>query len=89
MELGIDERCDVIDISSFKYEDFTALMQNISNNIWANVEKACNIAEKYGINATWYVKLKQVLSVREKYHKGYWLQYYLYKDLEAVLNFTD
>ena len=81
-ELGIDDRCDVINISSFKYEDFTALMQNVADDMWSNAEKACKVAEKNGINTTWYAKLKQASSIREKYHKGYWLQYYLYKDLE-------
>ena len=81
-ELGIDERCDVIDISSFKYEDFTALMQTVADNMWTNAKKACMVAEINGINTTWYAKLKQASSIREKYHKGYWLQYYLYKDLE-------
>ena len=81
-ELGIDERCEIIDISSFKYDDFTALMRNVADSMWANAEKACEVAEKHGINTTWYAKLKQVSTVREKYHKGYWLQYYLYKDLE-------
>jgi hypothetical protein len=80
--LGMDDRCELIDIRTFKYGHFTALMQQVSDNMWANALEACEIAEKYGVNTTWYAKLKQVHSIREKYSKGYWLQYYLYKDLE-------
>lgn len=81
-ELGLDDRCDVIDISKFKYRNFTNLMSDVSDNMWANAQKACNLAESLGINTLWYAKLKQASSVREKYHKGYWLQYYLFKDME-------
>ena len=81
-ELGIDDRCETIDISKFKYKDFTNLMLKVSDNLWNNALKACEIAESYKLNTTWYAKLKQASSIREKYHKGYYLQYYIYKDLE-------
>ena len=81
-ELGIDDRCQLIDIADFEYADFVKLMNKMSENIWSNALKACEVAEKNNINTTWYAKLKQVLSIEEKYKKGYWLQYYLYKDLE-------
>lgn len=37
------------------------------------------------IDTTWYAKLKQAASTGEKYHKGYWLQYYIYKDMEYLM----
>ncbi|MDR1502886.1 MAG: hypothetical protein LBT43_10575 [Prevotella sp.] len=81
-ELGIDDRCELIDIAAFEYNDFVKLMRQTSENIWTNALKVCEIAEKNSINTTWYAKLKQVSSIEEKYQKGYWLQYYLYKDME-------
>lgn len=84
-KLGVDDCCVPVDIASFKYEDFTNLMQEISDNMWNNALKALKVAEKNNINTTWYAKLKQVSSIQEKYRKGYWLQYYLYKDLEYQL----
>lgn len=81
-ELGVDDRCELIDISTFKYNDFFALMQNVSDTMWSNALNACEVSEKNGLNTSWYAKLKQVSSIEEKYQKGYWLQYYLYKDLE-------
>jgi len=80
--LGIDDRCDLIDISEFKYKNFTALMDEMGENMWNNAILAEKAAEKYGLNTSWYAKWKQVSSIREKYHKGYWLQFYIYKDLE-------
>ena len=80
--LGIDDRCELIDTRTLQYSDFTALMQKMSDNMWSNALQAVKVSEKYKLNTSWYAKLKQVSSVREKYHKGYWLQYYIYKDLE-------
>lgn len=80
--LGVDDRCELIDISTFTYNDFFALMQNISDTMWSNALNACEVAEKNGLNTNWYAKLKQASNIEEKYQKGYWLQYYLYKDLE-------
>jgi hypothetical protein len=81
-ELNINDCCDLIDISNFNYSNFTDLMTKMSDAMWNNALKAVEVAEKYNLNTSWYAKLKQVSSVREKYSKGYWLQYYLYKDLE-------
>lgn len=82
--LGIDDVCELIDISKFKYKDYTDVMSNMSDNMWANALLVVDIAEKYKLNTMWYAKWKQASSIREKYHKGYWLQFYLYKDLEDL-----
>jgi hypothetical protein len=82
--LGIDDRCELIDISSFTYTDFTTLMRQMSDAIWEKANQMLLLAEQYKLNTDWYAKLKQASSIREKYHKGYWLQYYLYKDLEYL-----
>ena len=81
-ELGIDDRCDLINIAAFEYNDFVKLMRKTSEDIWNNALRACEVAEKNSINTAWYARLKQVSSTEDKYQKGYWLQYYLYKDME-------
>ena len=81
-ELGIDDKCDIIDISDFKYQDFRDLHVKMSSDMWKNAMDAVKTAEKFGVDTVWYAKLKRALSEREKYHKGWWLQFYLYKDLE-------
>jgi len=32
----------------------------------------------------WYAKFMNPRSVREKYNDGFWLQFYIYKDLEYL-----
>jgi hypothetical protein len=81
-ELDIDDRCELIDIAAFEYNDFVKLMRKTSEDIWTNALRACEVTEKNSINTAWYAKLKQVSSTEDKYQKGYWLQYYLYKDME-------
>ena len=81
-ELGIDDRCEIIDISTYKYKDFTTLMDTMVSNLWNNALQACKVAEKNGLNTSWYAKLKYAPTTRLKYNNGYWMQYYLYKDME-------
>ena len=80
--LGIDDRCELIDVSKFRYRDYTRLMKRMSDAMWERAQQVLVIAERTGLNTEWYAKLKQANSIRERYHKGYWLQYYLYRDLE-------
>ena len=81
-KIGVNDCCELMDISSFTYKEFVELMREVSNNMWSNALEAIEVAEKNNINTTWYANLKQAISTQEKYQKGYWLQYYLYKDLE-------
>jgi hypothetical protein len=83
-ELGIEDRAQAIDISKYTYADFVRLKQQVSDNMWANALLAEKIAKKYGINTSWYAKLHDPASTFEKYSNGYWLQFYLYKDLQDL-----
>ena len=80
--LGLDERCELIDISIFKYKDYTSMMKKMSKSMWKNAMTAVQVAHKYNVQTLWYAKLMQALSVRQQYNNGYWLQFYIYKDLE-------
>ena len=80
--LGLDDRCELIDISIFKYKDYTSMMKKMSKSMWKNAMTAVQVAHKYNVQTLWYAKLMQALSVRQKYNNGYWLQFYIYKDLE-------
>jgi hypothetical protein len=81
-ESGIDDRCEIINISDFQYADYHQLKIRISENIWANALLAEKVAKKFGLNVTWYAKLHESTSLFQKYSNGYWLQLYLYKDLQ-------
>jgi hypothetical protein len=83
-QLGIDDRCEIIDISGFKYADFVRLQKKMSDNLWANALLAEKAALRYGLNVNWYAKLHESSSVYEKYSNGYWLQLYLFKDLQNL-----
>ena len=80
--LGLDDRCELIDISTFKYKDYTSMMKKMSKSMWKNAMTAVQVAHKYNVQTLSYAKLMQALSVRQQYNNGYWLQFYIYKDLE-------
>ena len=81
-ELGLDDRCDVLDVSKMKYKDFTRLFRKVSDGMLKRAQAARKVALKYGIQTSWYAKLLDAHSPRERYHNGWWLQFYIYKDLE-------
>lgn len=83
--LGIDDRCDLIDISNYRYEDYVSLMQKMADDMWKRAENAVAVAKEMGVQTLWYAKWMNPASVRERYHYGYWLQYYLFKDIENHL----
>lgn len=83
-KLDLNDRCKPIDISHFKYRDYTALQKKISNQLWENAKLAMKIAEKYNLDISWYARWETASSLQQKYHNGYWLQFYIYKDLENL-----
>lgn len=82
--LGIDDRCDLIDLSQFEYKDFIELSRRMSDGVWARAMKAVEIARQYGLDTSWYAKFMTASTDREKYSRGYWLAFYIYKDLENM-----
>jgi hypothetical protein len=83
-QLGIDDRCEIIDISNFTYSDYAQMKRKISDSMWANALLAEKMAQHYGLNVTWYAKLHESASLFEKYANGYWLRFYLFKDLQNL-----
>lgn len=87
-EEGVDDHCSIINTASMDYEDFVALERNVSDKMWKNAEEALRIAKKKKLNTKWYALMMQPKSVRESYHYGFWLQFYIYNDLKDLVERT-
>lgn len=81
-ELGISDICKVIDVSSLKYKGYTKLFDKIASGMWSRACDARKVAAKYGVDTFWYGKMLNPYSKRELYHDGWWLQFYIFKDIE-------
>ena len=88
-ELGLDDRCQVINTASMKYEDFVDLESKVSDTMWKNAEKAVEVAKAKKLNTKWYALMLQPKSTRERYHYGFWLQFYLHNDLKDLAGRTN
>lgn len=88
-ELGLDDRCQVINTASMKYEDFVDLESKVSDTMWKNAEKAVEVAKAKKLNTKWYALMLQPKSTRERYHYGFGLQFYLYNDLKDLAGRTN
>ena len=82
--LGISDEMPVFNIANWSYKDFQATYQSMAENIWKNAQNGLKVARKYGLNTGWYAQLSNAKSAREKYHYGYWLSLYLYRDLSQL-----
>ena len=80
--LGIDDRCKVIDIRKMKYNDYKKLFRKVSKGIWKGAGQARKAAVLCGLNPEWYAKMYSHKSLAMRYSQGYWLQYYIYRDIE-------
>ena len=82
--LGIkdSEGCKVYDVSKMKYKDYTRLFDKVRKQMVKQAADARKVAEAYNLNTFWYAKMLTPKSAREEYHYGWWLQFYIYKDLE-------
>ncbi|WP_372776002.1 hypothetical protein [Mangrovibacterium sp.] len=80
-DLGIDDRCEIIHSAGMDYEDYRKLHTSMSEEIWQNAQLAVRVAEKKGLNTSWYAFMKSPKSESQKYNYGYWLQFYIYMDL--------
>lgn len=82
LELGLDDRCEVLDVSKMKYKDYTKLFKKVSDGMWKRAQEARKVALAYDVPTLWYAKLLSPKTARERYHYGWWFQFYVYKDLE-------
>lgn len=80
-ELEIDDTCEVIETASMNYKTICRLHKKIAEQLWANAQQAVKVAQAYGVDVAPYALINDPHSLREKYHYGYWLQFYLHNDL--------
>lgn len=64
-ELGLDDRCEVINTASMKYKDFADLESKVSDTMWKNAEKAIEVAKAKKLNTKWYALMLQPKSTRD------------------------
>jgi len=83
--LGIDDKGTVFEIKEMNYADYQKLNKKMANDLWKNAEHAIEVAKQYHLNTAWYAFLKQPKTVQQKYTQGYWLSFYIYKDLQVLL----
>lgn len=81
IELGIDDKVPIIQTKNQNYKSFTKIFSNLTDIIWLRSQKIINIAKKQGVSPIWYAFWQQPRSLFEKYQYGYWLSFYLYKDM--------
>ncbi|WP_290795821.1 hypothetical protein [Flavihumibacter sp. UBA7668] len=79
--LGLSDQQPLIDPSNLSYSDIQELFRKIAEQSWQNAMRVVQLAEKWKLTTSWYAFYKNPKSLQEKYQYGYWLQFYIYRDL--------
>jgi len=82
--LGIDDRCNIISTANLKYNDFRELADGVTGSMWARAMGAVQLARKQGLNTGWYAFWMNPRTMQERYDYGYWLNFYIYRDLRDL-----
>ncbi len=80
-DLNLIDTAPLHDPAKMQYKDYQSIFTQVANNQWINAQNAMQVANNYYLHSQWYAQLSNPKSIREKYHNGYWLGLYLYKDL--------
>tara|TARA_R110000744_G_scaffold90607_3_gene175901 strand:- start:8215 stop:10029 length:1815 start_codon:yes stop_codon:yes gene_type:complete len=80
IDLGLDDRCSIIESKKMEYQDFRNLKGKVADNLWDKALEAATLAKGMGMDLSWYALLMNPKSTRQKYNNGYWLQFYLFQD---------
>ncbi len=83
-DLGISDEATVLTPKTMKYADYHRVYLQMSDAMWRNAENALAVAKKYGLNTDWYSHFTHPKSAREKYHNGFWLSFYVYRDMSKM-----
>lgn len=81
-DLGIDDRCELVNVRPGNYPAARRLFDKVSASMWKSALKAVRAAEKAGVNPMWYAKMLSSRSAGMRYRQGWFLQFYIFKDLE-------
>lgn len=81
LALGIDDKSNVINTADLSYNSMKNIFKKSTEEIWKRAEMAKKIAKKLGVSSSWYAFWQHPRTLSEKYQYGYWLNFYLYKDM--------
>jgi hypothetical protein len=82
--LGIDDKQALFETGTSAYNDFNKLFSRVAEQMWKRAVQAVELAAKLRISTNWYAFYKQPRSIQEKYDFGFWLNFYLYRDIKHI-----
>lgn len=80
-ELGIDDKTEIIETGKLDYTGMDKIFTNLAGKMWNRCMETSAVAAAVGINPQWYSFWNQPRTVAEKYQYGWFLNFYLYRDM--------
>ena len=85
-QLGISDKASIIYCPlDTQYNDIKKLFNNTTKELQRRANNMLKVAQKHGLNTSWYAFWKQPHTAFERYAYAYWLSFYIYRDLKHFL----
>lgn len=84
LALGIDDKTTIINTAKTDYKSMNKTFVKLTEDMWEKSQQVVQIADEMGVNTNWYAFWQQPRTTFEKYQYGYWLMFYLYRDMRHV-----
>ena len=82
--LGIPDTALLYQPKDMDYDDYHALYKQMADHTWRSALSFVKLAKDKGLSVEDYAILMHPSSLRERYHNGFWLKWYLWRDLKHV-----
>jgi hypothetical protein len=86
--LGIEDTCRIIQTSQLEYTGFRQLFAEAAEKSFGRAKQMAKTAEALGLDTHWYSYYKNPTSTFQRYQFGFWMGFYLYRDLREYLKHT-
>jgi hypothetical protein len=84
IELGINDVTTVVNTSEMGYNDFRKLFRQVAEKQFSSAGEAIKLAKSLDVNPDWYAFWMSPRTLHEKYDYGFWLNFYLYRDMRQA-----
>lgn len=83
--LGVADSVPTIDLSTYTHADYTSLADSLARKAWTRASQCIGVSRRLGLDPRWYAIWQHPRSTRQRYDHGFWLSFYLMRDIRHKL----
>ena len=83
-DLALTDTAVILMTGQMGYTGLHNLFGRLSEDMWLRAQQALTTAGKYHLNTSWYNVMKKPKTAQEKYFFGFWINWYVFHDLQHL-----